>query len=78
MINEDNVLLGFVIQLDQQFPVGLALSFYFMKRCQKESKGGKKRLYTHLYSSRGAGVKIETAIPDKGLNSMRLFVCNLK
>ncbi|XP_065056538.1 uncharacterized protein LOC135684808 [Rhopilema esculentum] len=43
---------------------------------ENESKGGKKRLYTHSYSTRGAGVKIETAIRDKVLNSMRLFISN--
>ncbi len=38
------------------------------------ARNGQKRVYTHSYSTRGAGKKIEVAMRDKIFNSMRIYL----
>ena len=41
---------------------------------ENEIRAGQKRVYTHSYSTRGAGRRIELAMREKILNSMKIFL----
>ena len=41
---------------------------------ENEIRAGQKRVYTHSYSTRGAGRQIELAMREKILNSMKIFL----
>ncbi len=41
---------------------------------KNETQAGQKRVYTHSYSTRGAGRRIELAMREKVLNSMKILL----
>ena len=62
-----------VFQMDQLSTIPGWTGVVFLVH-ENEIRAGQKRVYTHSYSTRGGGRRIEIAMREKILNSMKIFL----